>query len=106
MSQLPIITEHIDITPGVCGGKPLITGHRIKVQDIAIWHDKMGLSPDEIVSQYPSLNLSDVYAALAYYYDHFQEIRLHIEEDKKYVQELQAQTPSLVQQKLKDLDGR
>ena len=106
MSELPIITEHIDITPGICGGKPRIAGHRIKVQDIAIWHDKMGMSPDEIVSQYPSINLSDVYVALAYYYDHFEEIRLHIEEDEKLVRELQAKTPSLVQQKLKELDGR
>ena len=47
----------------------------------------MGMSPDEIVSQYPSINLSDVYAALAYYYDHLEEIRLHIEEDKRYVRE-------------------
>ena len=106
MSQIPIITEHIDITPGVCGGKPRIAGHRIKVQDIAIWHDKMGMSPDEIVSQYPSINLSDVYAALAYYYDHIEEIRLHIEEDERFVRELQAKTPSIVQQKLKELDGR
>ena len=66
----------------------------------------MGMSPDEIVSQYPSINLSDVYAALAYYYDHFEEIRLHIEEDEKLVRELKAKTPSLVQQKLKELDGR
>ena len=64
------------------------------------------MSPDEIVFQYPSINLSDVYAALAYYYDHFEEIRLHIEEDEKFVRELQAKTSSLVQQKLKELDGR
>ena len=85
MSQLSSIIEHIEITPGVCGGKPRIVGHRIKVQDIVIWHEKMGMSPDEIVSQYPGINLSDVYAALAYYYDHLEEIRLYIEEDKKYV---------------------
>lgn len=106
MSQLPIITEHIDITPGVCGGKPRIAGHRIKVQDIVIWHEKMGMSPDEILSSYPSINLSDVYAALAYYHDNFESIRLDIEEDEKFVRELQAKTPSLVQQKLKELDGR
>ena len=53
MSQLPLIAEHIEITPGVCGGKPRISGHRIKVQDIVIWHEKLGLSPDEIVSNYP-----------------------------------------------------
>ena len=106
MSQLPVITEHIEITPGICGGKPRIAGHRIKVQDIAIWHEKMGMSPDEIVSGYPTINLSDVYAALAYYHDHLKEIRQQIEEDEEFVMKLQAQTPSLVQQKLKNLDGR
>lgn len=105
MSQLPVITEHIEITPGICGGKPRIAGHRIKVQDIVIWHEKMGMSPDEIVSQYPSINLSDVYAALAYYHDNLQEIRLQIEEDEKYVTELQAKKPSLIQQKLNELNG-
>ncbi len=105
MPQLPIITEHIEITPGICGGKPRIAGHRIKVQDIVIRHEKLGMSPDEIVSNYPSINLSDVYAALAYYHDHLKDIRQHIKEDQKYVRELQAKTPSLIQQKLKDFNG-
>ncbi|MDJ0593146.1 MAG: DUF433 domain-containing protein [Pleurocapsa sp. MO_226.B13] len=106
MSQLSVITEHIEITPGICGGKPRIAGHRIKVQDIAIWHERMGMSPDEIVSSYPSITLSDLYAALAYYHDHLEEIRGHIQEDEEFAKELKAKTPSLVKQKLKDLDGR
>jgi uncharacterized protein (DUF433 family) len=106
MSQLSVITEHIEITPGICGGKPRIAGHRIKVQDIAIWHERMGMSPDEIVSNYPSITLSDVYAALAYYHDHLEEIRQQIKEDEQYAQELQAKTPSLVKKKLKNLDDR
>ncbi|MEM1173016.1 MAG: DUF433 domain-containing protein, partial [Cyanobacteria bacterium P01_H01_bin.35] len=63
MSKTSAITEHIEITPGICGGKPRIAGHRIRVEDIVICHEKMGLSPDEIVSQYPSITLADVYAA-------------------------------------------
>jgi uncharacterized protein (DUF433 family) len=106
MSQLSVITEHIEITPGICGGKPRIAGHRIKVQDIAIWHERMGMSPDEIVSNYPSITLSDVYAALAYYHDHLEEMRQQIKEDEQYAQELQAKTPSLVKKKLKNLDDR
>lgn len=106
MSQLSVIAEHIEITPDVCGGKPRITGHRIKVQDIVILHERMGMSPDEIVSQYPSITLSDVYAALAYYHDHLEEIRQQIQKDEAFARELQAETPSLVQQKLKDIDSR
>jgi uncharacterized protein (DUF433 family) len=36
---------------------------------------EMGMSPDEILYNYPSITLSDVYAALAYYHDHREEIR-------------------------------
>ncbi len=96
-----VISEHIDITPGVCGGKPRIAGHRIRVQDIAIWHEQMGMSPDEIVSRHPSITLADVYAALAYYHDHFEEIRTAIRESETFVQKLQETIPSKVQQKLR-----
>ncbi|HAX80051.1 MAG TPA: hypothetical protein DCY88_30505 [Cyanobacteria bacterium UBA11372] len=86
----------------MCGGKPRIAGHRIKVQDIVIWHERMGMSPDEIVYHYPSINLADVYAALAYYYDHMQEIRQQIEEGEAFAREMEAKTPCLVQQKLRN----
>jgi len=82
------IINHIEMTLGVCGGKPRIAGHRIRVEDIVIWHERMGLSPDEIVSQYPSITLADVYAALCYYHDHFAEIRRQIEEDEAYAREM------------------
>ncbi|NEO70801.1 DUF433 domain-containing protein [Moorena sp. SIO3H5] len=96
-----VISKHIEITPGVCGGKPRIAGHRIRVEDIVIWHERIGLSPDEIVSQYPTITLADVYAALAYYHDHFEEIRQQILEDEEFARDMQEKTPSLVQQKLK-----
>lgn len=35
----PVITEHIEITPGICGGRSRIAGHRLRVQDIVVWHD-------------------------------------------------------------------
>lgn len=103
--MINVISQHIEITPGVCGGKPRIAGHRIRVEDIVIWHERMGLSPDEIVSQYPTITLADVYAALAYYHDHFDEIRRQIREDEEFARDMQAKTPSLVQQKLMQRDA-
>jgi uncharacterized protein (DUF433 family) len=100
-----VISQHIEITPGVCGGKPRIAGHRIRVEDIVIWHERMGLSPDEIVSQYPTITLADVYAALAYYHDHFDEIRQQIREDEEFAHDMQSKTSSLVQQKLTQQDA-
>ena len=95
-----VISEHIEITPGVCGGKPRIAGHRIRVQDIVIWHQDLGMSPDEIIYHYPSITLANVYAALAYYYDNLEEIRQQIRESEKFAQDLQSKTPSILQSKL------
>ncbi len=66
-------------TPGTCGGKPRIDGHRITVKHIVLEHQRAAMSPDEIVSAYPGLTLSDVNGALAYYHDH----RAGIEDDIK-----------------------
>ena len=95
------ITNHIEITAGICGGKPRIAGHRITVQNIVICYEKMAMSPDEIVYHYPSITLADVHAALAYYYDHVAEIQQDIANDQVFAQAVKSQYPSLVQQKLK-----
>jgi uncharacterized protein (DUF433 family) len=102
MTTLAIIKEHIEMTPGICDGKPCIAGHRITVQNIVVWHEQVGMSPDEILLHYPSINLSDIYAALAYYYDHREEIRKQIEEDENFALEMKKTTVSLVQRKLKN----
>jgi uncharacterized protein (DUF433 family) len=80
----------------VCGGKPRIAGHRIRVQDIAVWYEQMNLPPDEIVYHHPSISLADVYAALAYYYDHREAIQADIRAGERLVAEVQAQTPSKI----------
>ncbi len=90
---------HIEITPGVCGGKPHVAGHRITVQNIVIWHERMGLHPDEIATEY-GLSLSDVYAALAYYHDHRAEVDESIRADEAFVAEMRRRTPSKVAEKL------
>ncbi|MBI5193693.1 MAG: DUF433 domain-containing protein [Nitrospirae bacterium] len=90
---------HIDITPGVAGGKPRIAGHRITVQDIVIWHERMGSSADEIATEH-GLSLSDIYAALAYYYDHRIEIDEAIRSDETFVAELRRKTPSRLKDKI------
>jgi uncharacterized protein (DUF433 family) len=47
----------------VCGGKPRIAGHRIKVQHIAIWHEQMGMSPAAIVAEHPDDDFLRLHAA-------------------------------------------
>ena len=72
-------------------GKPRIAGHRIRVEDIVIWTEQ-GQSPDEIVADFPQLSLGDVHAALAYYFDHREEIRHDMEEDERFVAEMKARS--------------
>lgn len=91
--------EHIVTTSKVAGGKPRIAGHRITVQQIAVWHEQMGYSVDEIATQY-GLTLSEIYAALAYYYDHKAEVDRTITESETFAETLSKKTPSLLAQKL------
>ena len=88
-----VSTEHIEITPGVCGGRPRIAGHRITVQNIVVWHEQMGMTPDEIAATYPSITLADVYDALAYYHDHREEIIARMRADDAFAEEMRAKAP-------------
>lgn len=88
-----VLDDHIEITPGVTGGEPRISGRRITVQNIVIWHERMGKSADEIATDYDLL-LADVYAALAYYFDHRAEIDASIREGEAFVDALRESTPS------------
>lgn len=98
------LDQHIEITPGVAGGKPRIAGHRITVQNIAIWHERMGKSADEIAAEY-DLTLADVHAALTYYFDHREEMDRSIAEGEAFAESLRQHIPSKVRQKLLEKKG-
>lgn len=93
------LDEHIAATPGIAGGKPRIAGHRITVQNIVVWHEWMGRSADEIATEY-GLSLADVYAALAYYYSHQNEIDASIKESETFIEAQRQQCPSKLHSKL------
>jgi hypothetical protein len=60
----------------------------------------MGMTPTEIAATYPTITLSQVHAALAYYYDHRDEILAAIEDERRFVEELKAKSPSSKLQEL------
>lgn len=95
-----VVTERITKHPETFGGKACIAGHRIRVMDIVIWHENLGLTPDEIVVSYPELSLSDVHAALAYYFDNVDEVRNDIRQNDGLADQLRAQFPSKLKEKL------
>ena len=92
------LDRHIVATPGTLGGKPRIAGRRISVEHIAIWHDHLGKTVDEICAEY-ELSLVEVHAALAYYYDHRAEIERAIDEGEAFVKALREKSPSKLAQR-------
>ena len=97
-----ILDRFIEQTPGTRGGKPRISGTRITVGDIKVMYLNLGQSLEEIAATY-DLPLSAVYAAMAYYYDHQAEMDRAIADDRAYVEAMRAQTPSLLQERLRSL---
>lgn len=93
--NLPVVKQIIEIDPEISGGKPHIAGHRITVQNIVIWHELLGLSIDEISSEY-DLELSDIYTALAYYYDNKTELDKSLMNDEELVSKLKRKIASKI----------
>jgi uncharacterized protein (DUF433 family) len=93
MTSIPAALDRfITRTPGVLGGKPHLAGHRIRVVDVAIWHEKLGLSADAIASKY-DLSLAEVHAALAYYFDHRVELEAELQADETFITEMKRRLP-------------
>ncbi|HRI62334.1 MAG TPA: DUF433 domain-containing protein [Saprospiraceae bacterium] len=91
------LSDKIETTPGVVGGQPRISGTRFTVKQIAVWHEFMGKSADEIATEY-DLTLSDIYAALSYFFDHREEIMHAIQVEEDLVTELKNRFPSKIAQ--------
>jgi uncharacterized protein (DUF433 family) len=96
MLERKIRHPYITRKKGVCGGKAIIAGTRIKVAQIAIEYERMGWTPDEIVQAHPHLTLSQVHDALSYYYSHLDEINADIRESERIVQAIRQQHPRSV----------
>ena len=100
-----VIAQHITKTPGICGGRPCIAGHRIRVQDIVVWHEMRGYSPAEVVDMFPGITLADVYAALAYYHDHREEIEEEFRKADEWAARIKAEIPSKIPPELRKKFG-
>ncbi len=61
----PYITKDTEIS----SGSPVIRGTRVRVIDIVIEYDRLGMTPDEIIDAHPQLTLEAVHDALSFYYE-------------------------------------
>ena len=64
MAEVELI-KRITVNSGIFGGKPIIRGLRIKVENV-LGLLEQGLRPEEILEEYPDLEVDDIRACLAY----------------------------------------
>lgn len=64
-------------------GTPMIEGTRISVARIALDFTEHRYRPEEIPDHYDGLTLAQVFAALAYYFDHKDAMDRMIQEDDR-----------------------
>ena len=70
-------------------GIPVIAGTTMKVVELVLDHKAYGWSPEELHLQHPHLSLGQIHSALAYYWDHQEELDRDIERRLRQVDDLQ-----------------
>ena len=68
--------EHIVIGED---GTPIISGTTMKVVELVAERTAYGWSPEELHFQHPYLTLGQIHSALAYYWDHLEELNRDLE---------------------------
>jgi uncharacterized protein (DUF433 family) len=96
--------QHIEIRQNRAGqDRAYIAGTRVRVQDIYVDSEVLGKSPEEIVAALPHLTLAQVHAALAYYFDHREEILEELRQDAQFVALMKQRTgPGPLEMRLSD----
>lgn len=103
MSSVTTGYEHITIN---ADGVPLIEGTSTKVIELVIETMAHGWTPQEICLQHPYLTLGQIHSALAYYWDHKEELDKDIErrlEQADRIRERMGQAPLVDKLKAKGL---
>lgn len=79
---MPVSTERITKTPGVCGGDACIHGHRLPVW-VLVGYRRLGQSDTELLGAYPFLTAADLRAAWEYAAANVQGIDQAIRENEE-----------------------
>ena len=91
---------YVETHRGVRNGAPVIAGTGIKMLDVAVRYEVMGMTPEEITVALPHLELSQIHAALSYYYAHKAGLDKEWKASLKKVARLRAGQVSILEQKL------
>ena len=94
---------HIVKTPGVRAGKARIDGTRICVVDVAIAYQQ-GHKPEEIQTLFSSRPLTppEVLSALAYHYEHPEELEEYLERGERLMAETEAVKAEYLRRKARE----
>jgi uncharacterized protein (DUF433 family) len=99
MALLTTGYQHIAIDES---GVPIIADTTMKVVELLSERTAYGWSPEELHFQHPHLTLGQIYSALAYYWDHVEELDQDIERRLRFVEQVrQAAGPSRLVARLK-----
>ncbi len=90
MGVIETCYEHIAIDED---GIPYILGTTMKVIELIKLKFAYGWSPEELLFQHPYLTLGQIHAALAYYWDHTEELEKDIEARSQRIKKLKKMTP-------------
>jgi uncharacterized protein (DUF433 family) len=74
---------------------PIIAGTTMKVIEIVVSQKAYGWSPEEIRFQYPNLSMSQIYSALAYYWDYRSEMDIDIQRRFDFAENLRQNSEPL-----------
>lgn len=95
--------EHIELDEK---GIPIILGTNMKVVELVLGKISHGWSPEEMRFQHPYLTMGQIHSALAYYWDHQEELEKDIERRLQLVKKMQKETgtsPLVIRLKSKGL---
>ena len=85
MSAVATQYEHVILNTS---NVPMIRGTTMKVVELVLEKTAYGWSPEELHLQHPYLTLGQIYSALAYYWDHCEELDQDIERRLELVDEI------------------
>ncbi len=99
MSLVQTRYEHITLNGA---GVPIIAETNLKVIELVLEKNAYGWSSEELYFQHPYLTLGQIYSALAYYWDHRDELDNDIERRLVFVDSVQrSMEPSPLAARLK-----
>jgi uncharacterized protein (DUF433 family) len=75
-------------------GAPVLAGTTMKVVELVMAQRAHGWSPEELHFQFPSLSLGQIHAALAYYWDHKEELDADIARRFHYAEQARKEAGS------------